>query len=80
MTHSSFHSSEHRGRLRQIAVITVAFLAGTILLLWGYNTVAAGLLGAPAARFVHALAAQAGVVGLILPALVWTRTRAQSET
>jgi hypothetical protein len=78
MTHTSSHSAERRGRLQRASVLTLAFVAGAVLLLWGYNTVAADLLGAPSARFVHALAAQAGLLGLMLPALVWSRVRAAS--
>lgn len=57
----------HNRHVRRFAGLIAAVLIGALLLLWAWNTVAAELLGAPAAGFRHALAlavalAAAGVV------------------
>lgn len=62
---------KHGGRKygRRIAVVLGAVLAASILFLWGWNTLAAELFGAPPALFKHGLA----VSGLLLGAVLLTR-------
>ena len=58
------HSREH-GRAIVMMIITLS--ASAILMLWGWNTAAVDLLHAPEARFVHALAFEASLIGVLLP-------------
>ncbi|MEQ8736758.1 MAG: hypothetical protein RIC29_17685 [Rhodospirillaceae bacterium] len=67
-----------RGYGRILAIMGLTLLIGAVLVLWGWNTVAAGLLGAPEARFVHALALQAALFGLALP-FTWNRRAVRDE-
>ncbi len=46
--------------------LLLAALIGGVLLLWGWNTIAVDLFTAPAASFKHAVAAQAGIAGILL--------------
>ncbi|MEQ8507601.1 MAG: hypothetical protein RIB43_01250 [Rhodospirillaceae bacterium] len=59
---------KHHGR--SLLLAAVALLFGATLVLWGWNTVAADLLGAPPAKFVHAVALEALVAGLLIAVLL----------
>lgn len=61
------HHAHLKGHGKTIALATLGLFAGAILMTWGWNAVAAGLFGAPDAKFVHALAVQAMVAGIALP-------------
>lgn len=67
---SKKHGHKH-GKPALMLIASVLF--GAVLALWGWNTIAAGLLGAPEARFVHALALEAALLGLTLPFVAWSR-------
>ncbi len=61
------------GHGRAIIFVILSLFVGAILMMWGWNTVAAGLLGAPEVRFVHSLAVQAGIFGALAPVIAILR-------
>ncbi|RME65174.1 MAG: hypothetical protein D6782_06760 [Alphaproteobacteria bacterium] len=66
-------SATHHRRWGHAALtLALAILLGGVMLLWAWNSLAVDLLGAPQARFKHALALEAGLVALTaLPMLLW---------
>jgi hypothetical protein len=53
---SKHHRRRAHGAAKTIIVATAIFMAGSILLLWSWNTLAADLFQLPAAQFKHAVA------------------------
>lgn len=53
--------SPHRRRVVRALWILAAFVAGGVVLLWSWNTLAVGLFAAPAVEFKHALAAELAI-------------------
>lgn len=64
----------HHGRVRTLVMSSLTLLLGAVLLLWGWNTVAVGLLGAPEARFIHAIAFEGAIAGVMLSMLAVLKT------
>lgn len=58
--------THRRGLGRTIVVTSLVLVIGAVLVLWGWNTTASGLLGAPKAEFVHAFALEAALAGLMM--------------
>ena len=73
MQHHQRDKSHRHNRLRPLVIAVSGIAVSAVALLWGWNTVAAGLFGLPLATFVHALSFQ-----LVLLTLLFTvRTATQ---
>jgi len=66
------HQDKARRHGRAVLVVTTKFFVASMLLLWGWNTIAQDLFGLPAAEFKHAVGFVALIAAglLILPAHV----------
>lgn len=60
-------SSHGQGRARALVIGIVVFAAGTIAILWGWNTFAVGILGLPEIRLRHAVALEILILAVSAP-------------
>ena len=66
MEHWIRDKSHRQGGVHTATVAIAAIALGAVALLWGWNTVAADLLGLPVAKYVHALSFEIALVTLLL--------------
>ena len=64
---------KHPGPVKTFSFILAAFVAVSILILWSWNTLAADLFLLPEARFKHAVALEALMVGVFLVSMIIAR-------
>jgi hypothetical protein len=63
-TETALHSYRQNRHFRTALIAVTTLLTAAVLLLWAWNTLAAGLFGLGTAQFKHALAGEAGLAGL----------------
>jgi hypothetical protein len=73
MTHETFAHADGWRPFRTAALGLALGLVAAIVLLWAWNTVAAGLFGLATAQFRHALAAEAGIAAIAATVLALSR-------